>query len=196
MKDWIGNNKAVYTTLGASSHALGDRQVNDYYATPGEAVLYLLRLEKFNKKIWEPACGEGHISKVLEYDCYEVRSSDLVDRGYGDGGIDFLSINEPWDGDIITNPPYSLASEFLLKSMELISNGGKVAMFLKLQFLEGKTRKKIFQMYPPKIVYVSSSRINCAKNGNFDEDKSSAVAYGWFLWEKGFTGEPVIRWFN
>jgi hypothetical protein len=132
----------------------------------------------------------------MELKGYEVRSTDLIDRGYGQGGIDFLAVNEPWNGDIITNPPYILASEFIIKAMQLIPNGNKIAMFLKLQFLEGKERKKLFKQYPPKVVYVSSSRISCAKNGEFEKYPSSAIAYGWFLWEKGFTGEPVIRWFN
>lgn len=67
-------------------------------------------------------------------------------------------------------------------------------MFLKLQFLEGKNRKKFFKENPPKVVYVSSSRLECGINGKFSG--TSAVAYAWFVWEKGFKGEPVIRWFN
>lgn len=69
-------------------------------------------------------------------------------------------------------------------------------MFLKLQFLEGKQRKELFKKYPPKVVYVSSSRLICAKNGDFSEYKSSAVAYAWFVWEKGFKGDPIIKWIN
>jgi hypothetical protein len=195
-KDWVGNNKSVYSTLGASNHSLENREINDFYATDPEAIVHLLGLEKFSNKIWEPACGKGHLSHFMELKGYEVRSTDLIDRGYGQGGIDFLAVNEPWNGDIITNPPYILASEFIIKAMQLIPNGNKIAMFLKLQFLEGKERKKLFKQYPPKVVYVSSSRINCAKNGEFEKSSSSAIAYGWFLWEKGFTGEPVIRWFN
>ena len=67
-------------------------------------------------------------------------------------------------------------------------------MFLKLQFLEGKARKSLFKKYPPKVVYVSSARLLCAKNGEFEKYPSSAVAYAWFVWEKGFTGDPIIKW--
>lgn len=69
-------------------------------------------------------------------------------------------------------------------------------MFLKLTFLEGKERKEFYKENPPKKIYVASGRLNCAKNGNFDDYSSSAVAYAWFIWEKGFKGSPVIDWIN
>ena len=81
--------------------------------------------------------------------------------------------------------------------MEIIEDGNRVAMFLKIQFLEGKARRKMFEKYPPKLIYVSSSRLRCALNGDFEKySKSNAVCYAWYIWEKGFTGEPTIRWFN
>lgn len=70
-------------------------------------------------------------------------------------------------------------------------------MFLKIQFLESKARRKLFRDYPPKYIYVSSSRLKCAMNGDFEKyAKSTAVCYCWYVWEKGFNGEPVVRWFN
>jgi hypothetical protein len=104
--------------------------------------------------------------------------------------------NEKWEGDIITNPPYSKALEFVEHSLDIISSGHKVAMFLKLTFLEGKQRAKLFKENPPKRIWVSSSRLKCAKNGDFDNIGSSATAYAWFIWEKGYKGYPEIRWFN
>jgi hypothetical protein len=77
-----------------------------------------------------------------------------------------------------------------------VQPGRKVAMFLKLQFLEGKSRKQFFLHNPPKVVYVSSSRLICAMNGEFSKYPSSAVAYAWFVWEKGFQGDPIIKWIN
>ena len=156
----------------------------------------LLEVEKFNEDIWEPAVGGGHLAEVLKEYGYNVKSTDLIDRGYGEGCIDFLKQTETFNGDIITNPPYKYAYDFIQKSLDLIPYGNKVAMFLKIQFLEGKARKKLFAKYPPKIVYVSSSRIKCAKNGEFEKIGSSAVAYAWFIWEKGFDGDPIIRWIN
>ncbi len=78
--------------------------------------------------------------------------------------------------------------------MELVQEGCKVAMLLKIQFLEGKSRNELFKTYPPEKVYVFSQRVNCAKNGEFDKYKSSAVCYAWFVWRKGFKGSPTIHW--
>lgn len=195
-KDWSGNGKSIYVTLGASNHVEEDRQEDDYYATEPKAGKLLLELEIFNDTIWECACGQGHLSEVFKEAGYHVLATDLIDRGYGIGGFDFLKCNEPWDGDIITNPPYKYAQEFVEHAMELVSDGAKVAMFLKLQFLEGKARKALFEKYPPKTVYVSSSRLICAKNGDFENVSSSAVAYCWYIWVKGWTGDTTIKWFN
>ena len=156
----------------------------------------LLEVEEFNNNVWEPACGMKHLANVLTKNGYNVRCSDIVDR-VGDGSVellDFLFFTQTWDGDIITNPPYSCAREFTEAALSKVSEGRKVAMFLKLTFLEGKTRRRFFQLNPPKIVYVFSSRIVCAKDGDFNVCKSSAVAYAWFVWEKGYKGDTSIRW--
>jgi len=110
--------------------------------------------------------------------------------------IDFLATEEKFDGDIITNPPYKYAQDFILKALDVVPTGNKVAMFLKVLFLEGKKKyKELFKDYPPKVIYISSGRINCARNGDFDKYKNNnAVAYAWYIWEKGFKGNPIIKW--
>lgn len=191
----------VFKTLGATSHSLNEREENDFYATDPKALELLLQLETFNKVVWEPACGQGHLSEVLKNCGYTVISTDLYDRNYGTGGIDFLSctkLDYPFytDVDIITNPPYRYAQQFVEKSLELISDNCRVAVFLRTLFLESKTRKELFQKYPPQYIYVSSSRIKCAINGDFNALESSALSYSWFIWKKGYTGETIVRWFN
>lgn len=194
-RDWTGNQRGVFSVIGASNHSLTDRAEHDFYATPPVAVEKLLALETFSHEVWEPACGHGHISKVFEAHGHNVRSTDLEHRGFGVGGIDFLKCEEKnIETDICTNPPYSKAQEFVEKAMEVVAEGHKVAMFLKLTFLEGKNRRQMYEKYPPKVVYVSSSRLGCGKNGI--EWKPSSIAYGWFVWEKGFHGTPGIKWFN
>lgn len=198
-QDWVGNYNSIYKTLGASNHTHDERQSDDYYATDPKAIELLLDMEKFSDQIWECACGEGHISKVLESRGYRVYSSDLIYRGYGAGGIDFFDTTEKFDGDIITNPPYRFAQQFVEHALDIVTDKHKVVMFLKLQFLEGKSRRKLFEENPPKYIYVSSSRLMCAKNGDFaglTKMGGSAVAYAWFVWEKGYKGDPIIRWFN
>ena len=196
-KDWTGNQTSIYKTLGASSHTEKDREENDFYATEPKAIDLLCEVEKFNEWILEPACGQGHLSKRLIENGYQVYSSDLIDRGYGIQ-YDFFETSS-WYGDIITNPPYKFAKEFIEKSLSIIPNGNKVAMFLKLQFMEGKSRKELFKYNPPKTIYVSSSRLLCAKNADFDgmiAGGGSAVAYAWYIWEKGYTGKTVVEWIN
>lgn len=193
MKDWTGNSKSIFTCHGASNHSEGERQTEDYYATEPKAIEWLMQLENLNKHIWECACGEGHLAKPLIRGGYDVLSTDLVNRGYGQGGIDFLKQTEVFDGDIITNPPYKFAQEFIEHGLELLPEGKKLCMFLKVQFMEGKSRRKLYEENPPKTIWVSSSRIKCGKNGEF---KESMVAYAWYVWEKGYHGPTTIKWFN
>lgn len=196
--DWTGNIISTYSTIGASNHSVSNRADKDFYATEPRATELLLKNEDFTPRIWEPACGEGHISRVLTNNGYDVLSTDIVYRGYGDiDTIDFLACDiEECMMDIITNPPYKFALEFIQKAIEIMRTDGKIAMFLKLQFLEGKKRKPFFLNNPPRTVYVSSSRLCCAKNGNFVKGMPRAVAYAWYVWEKGFDGSPEIKWIN
>lgn len=136
--------------------------------------------------------GGGNLATKLQEHGYEVYSTDLYDRGYGEFGIDFLQQTQPFDGDIITNPPYKLATEFVLKALELTQR--KVAMFLKIQFLESQKRwDKLFSKYPPSVIYVFVKRINCYPN-NIKNNKSSAVCYAWYIWDKENDEETKIRW--
>ena len=192
MADWVGN--ASFRNCNVRSQ---NAEPNDYYATEPRATELLLELEEFNHHIWEPACGEGHISKVLEAHGYDVFSSDLIHRGYGTPYFDFLDwkhMDGDDDFDIITNPPYKYAREFVEKALEVVGEGHKVAMFLKLTFLEGKARRNLFRENPPLRVYVASARLQCGKNGVFEG--SSMAAYAWFIWQKGHQGPCELRWFN
>jgi len=196
MKNWTGNQNSIYKTLGASNHTEEEREENDYYATEPKATEVLLEVEKF-KNVLEPACGEGHIKNVLVANGISVRFSDIVKR---ENCLqkDFFDY-KMWDGDIVTNPPYKYAKEFIEHALSIVRVGDKIAMFLKLQFLEGKKRKELFTMHPPKVLYVSSSRLQCAKNGDFEGMKKGgggAVAYGWYVWVKGNEKDTVIKWVN
>ena len=197
--DLIISDSKVFTPIGASNHSLDAREEHDFYATSPEAAEWLIQLFQLQERIWEPACGTGSLSQVFEQQGHIVKSTDLIYRGYGVGGVDFLKCSDKWDGDIVTNPPYKCGQEFIEHAIELVKDGGRVFMFMKVTFLEGKKRALLYSKYPPKYIYVSRSRIPCAKNGDFEAAKkngSSAVAYAWYVWEKGYTGEPTVRWFN
>lgn len=177
----------VFTTLGVSDRGRADY---DYYATDPRAVEMLLDLEEIRPIVLEPFCGEGHISKVLLNHGHQVISSDLIDRGFGfKANIkDYKLLNNNLyckdkliidkDFDIVTNPPYKHTNEFTEYVLNLLRPGCKLIQFLKLQFLETKGRRKLFEKYPLKKLYVSSSRLVAAKNGDFSKEKGSAIAYG------------------
>jgi hypothetical protein len=192
-------SKGDFRTLGASAHALESREVNDFYATDPIA------LEKFLdesgielRNVWECACGEGHLAKVLKERGLLGQASDVIDRGYEDAReLDFYFRSDIWDGDILTNPPYGDAQKFCQHSLDSVDEGSKVVMLMRIQFLEGKKRKPFLKRNPPKYVYVSSSRLRLAKGGDFEKyDKPSANCYAWYVWEKGYTGNTMVKWFN
>lgn len=195
--------ESIFVCNGASNHTKQERELNDFYATSPEAAHLLLKEEKFKPYIWECACGAGHLAKVFKLYGYNVYATDIIYHGYGLPGIDFLKVKREdavlTHTDIITNPPYSLAKEFVEHGLELLPDGGKLAMFLKLTFLESKSRKELFLTTPPYRLYVSSSRLQCAKNGDFQKYSKgvgTAVAYGWYVWIKGFKGNTTIHWIN
>mgnify|MGYP000843819765 FL=1 len=171
-----------------------DREKLDFYATDQRAIKELLKRETFREHIYEPACGQGHIGKVLEEYGYRVKATDIYYRGYGEEKeIDFFTVKEN-TLDIVTNPPYFCAGEFLRHALKISKEGVKIAMLFRLAFLEGQSRYELFKKYPPKKVYVFSKRLNCAKNGDFEKYKSSAIAFAWFLWEVGYTGSTELKW--
>ena len=205
-KDWTGNRNSVFKTLGASNHTDKERQNEDFYATDPVATEWLLKLENIHDVVIDNSVGEGDLMFPIIKSGRKVIGFDIVNRFSQHPGFEFR--NENWldfnpnkliNADIIFNPPYKLAQEFVEHSINLVEDGRKVCAFLKLQFLETKKRKELFEKYPPKIVYVSSSRILCAKNADFTgmrEAGGSAVAYCWYVWEKGYKGETLIKWFN
>ena len=169
----------------------GDRQIDDFYATSRPTTEALLKVEQFEGDVWEPCCGEGHISKVLLELGYNVKSSDLIDRDYGTPHIDFLSEASECD-NIITNPPYKNALEFAQKAVELA--GGKTALLLKLNFLEGQRRRLFFNKTPPVRVHVFSGRQTLMKNGDDYSGRSGMMALAWFIWDAGNSNLPTVPW--
>lgn len=180
----------------------GNRQKNDFYPTPEWATKALLKREEFYGSIWEPACGDGSMSKVIESELNQsIISSDLIDRGYGLlEEIDFLNLPENRFeknvDNIITNPPYKFAKDFVLQAKKKCNR--KIAMLLKLSFLEGKNRFDMFQDYnfPLARVYIFCSRITMFPNGVKTSKASGTIAYAWFVWDRDHIGSPIIKWIN
>ncbi len=195
MNDWIGNAKSAFVCNGASNHSESERQSDDYYATEPIAIHKLCEVEKFTPMVLEPAAGGGHMVNALMEHGYTVVASDIVDRsGRGYAIMNFFDRVAPCAVDIITNPPYKYAKEFVEHALNIVDNGHKVAMFLKLTFLESKSRRALFEKYPPKKIWVFSERVRCANNGDFENTHGAAIAYAWFIWEKGYNGETTVGW--
>ena len=187
----------------AGGNSISKREENDFYATDPETLkLFLYEFWKdnsFEGDILEPACGQGHISKTLEemLPSFNIISTDLIDRGYGQGGIDFLTYDYGRTfGTVITNPPFSLAKEFIEKGLEVSKK--YVIMLCKIQLLEGVKRKDMFLNTPLKYVYVHTTRQATWKGGKPTDSKgkkwATTMCLAWFVWDKEYKGEPIIRW--
>lgn len=187
------DNLSILRINGWSNHSEYERQVDDFYSTDPVAIDYLLKYEDFDNNIWECACGNGVLSKrLIEYG-HIVYSTDKYYRGYGTVQ-NFLTVNEKFDGDIITNPPFKLAFEFVNKALELTNR--KVAMFLRIQFIESQKRyTHIFKDNPPKKIMPFVKRINCYRNDDRSL-KGSTTLYAWFVWDKEYDGKTTIEWID
>lgn len=174
-----------------------EREENDFYATHPKAIIPLMEFLKYEnggKNIYEPGCGKGHLSEMMKLYGHNVTCTDLIDRGYGVSGVDFLQPNDydkQYDA-IVMNPPYKHALEFIKKSITLAPI---VCAFLRIAFLESRRRSEFFKTNPPRYVCVFIDRVPSSKNAVFDAKESSAVCYAWFIWERGFKGRPEIVWF-
>jgi len=213
-KDWTGNSKTTYVTLGATNHSEGERAERDLYTTSQvDFVRFLkaLKRDKFQIRstVYEPACGLMHLVEVLERLNYTVIASDIEDRSehalckktkakmqkldfLNDvTGVDMLS----WDvKTIITNPPYSASEDFVRTAHKLLRPGEHLIMLLRIQFLESIKRYELFKEWPYRFVYPYVKRARVAKNGDPQmEAQASALCFAWFIWEKSWSGEPTIR---
>jgi hypothetical protein len=165
----------------------------DFFPTPPWATYALIENEKFDGEVWESACGDGTMSRVLEETGQPVRSSDLYDRGFGESGVDFLTTQSGAD-NIVTNPPYNCAEGFVASGVKQANR--KLALLLRLAFLEGANRARtIFAVTPPSRVWVFSERITFYPSG-VEPKGSGTTAYAWFVWDKGAPGSTELKWFD
>ncbi|MFC0810666.1 hypothetical protein ACFHYO_00870 [Paracoccus panacisoli] len=184
-------NKQFVLSPQPTTKRRADIEGPDFYPTPSWATYALIENEKFSGDIWESACGDGAMSTVLETLGVPVRSSDLFDRGYGEAGIDFTA-SSARHSNVITNPPYNLAEEFVAAGLKTANK--KFALLLRLAFLEGAARqKKIFSRTPPSRVWVFSERITFYPK-NVERKGSGTTAYAWFVWDKDSSSPTQLSW--
>lgn len=140
----------IGSRIAGGNSAYG-RKESDYYPTPSdatEALLLELKLPR-STRIWEPACGEGHMASVFAAQGHAVIATDVLFQGYGTGGIDFLNCEVPECDWVITNPPFALASKFIERCVGI---GNPFALLLKSQYWHSKSRLSLFQAAPPALV--------------------------------------------
>ena len=172
-------------------NANNDREENDFYPTPDNATQSLLDRQKFDGNIWECACGNGAMSKLMINNGYDVYSSDLIDRGFGETGIDFLQSTKQVD-NIVTNPPFNLATEFTTHAFTLARK--KVVMLSKISYLEGvKRREQIFNKRKLEKVLIFSRRVPFKKESS-NKLAGGLMAFGWFIYNVNYNGLPTIDW--
>ena len=210
-KDWKGNSNSLHAAIAAHRGGKSMRQEDDFYATDPKALEMLLdhysewlskelnRCQQWERRyIWECACGTGNLSKVLESRNYWVLSTDKVHRGYGAfGSFDFLKTDADSELQIIlTNPPYSLATEFIEHALDILPDGGLYIAFMNIGYLAGQKRwQRVYQFGTLREVYVFSKRVEVWKNGEPPKDKCGSIAnYAWYVFQKGYKGQPTLYW--
>lgn len=182
---------------GNAKAALSERG-DDLYETPPVATEALLRSEELPKVLWEPACGPGSIVGSLRAAGHTVVATDLVDYGCSDSSarVDFLMEQKAPEGvqAIVTNPPFKLANQFVAHGLRLVP---KVVMLLRLAFLEGTGRAPIMDGGALARVYVFRNRLpmmHRAGRGTFvAKTNSSAMAFAWFVWDRGHEGPTELK---
>lgn len=180
---------------------LGPKRIaNEFYPTPPEATRALLSVERFDGSIWEPACGEGAIASVLRDAGHTVVATDLVDYGFGIGGIDFLKETRPRAKHIVTNPPYGsgLADAFITRALEFAATTrGSVAMLLNLSSLAHRTRTRWWQEHPPARLYAIDD-IVCWPEHRYGPAPSHFTKhrYFWAVWTPDHEGPSAFWWLS
>ena len=174
------------------------RQIDDFYPTHPSITQMLLDREELDGTIWEPACGRGDMSEVLLDNGHAVISTDLIDRGYGEGGVDFLQDDQISRfgvvDNIITNPPFKFALDFVLQAKKMTRK--KICILNATMFLDGINRYEMWmdKEFPLKTMYQFSGRVVFRKNEIVDQTQSGLIPWAWFVFEKGYTGKPTIDW--
>jgi len=167
----------------------------DLYETPAAAIHALLQAEAFLGAVWEPAAGPGAIVQVLRAAGHHVVATDLLDHGCPDssGGVDFLAQQCAPDGVacIVTNPPFMHADAFVRHAIPLVP---KVAMLLRLAFLESERRSDILDNGTLARVLVFRNRLPMMHRANWPGPfASSAMAMAWFIWERDHRGPAELH---
>ena len=174
-----------------------NRSGSDFYTTPYEAVTPLLDNLHLCGRVLDPCCGTGNISRMLLRRGLSVEFNDIEEYDCGlspHTTMDFIGGGFRGYDAVVANPPYTLAQEFIEESLAATADRrGKVAMLLRLSFLEGQRRRKMFDTTPLSKVLVFSRRISCLLEGR-PQENSGSIAFAWLVWDHRHKGNPELSW--
>jgi hypothetical protein len=170
----MANNIGAAMNGGNGKREKGD----EFFPTPEgttRAALFWLIQAGFPKHVWECACGEGHISKVLTAAGYNVFSSNLTDRGYGRIGVNFLSQTKAFAPAVVTNPPFSLSDEFIVHALTVLGIE-YLALLLPSGIFHAKDRVKLFRLHTPSLILPLTWRLDVTGQ------KRPTMNCSWYIW--------------
>jgi hypothetical protein len=173
--------KGIGAAMAGGNPTMG-REKDEFYPTPDECTHGLMLAEADDIKlhvntIWEPACGTGDMSEVMKLYGFDVRSSDLIDRGYGEQGDFFAHVTNDDNVAIVTNPPFNLAPQFITHALEVVQVP-YLALLLKSTFWHARRRYDLFQKHTPSVIYPMTWRPDFMKRGAPTMDCS------WVVWDR------------
>jgi hypothetical protein len=184
-----------------------DRKVQDFYATPDWVTEALLRHVQFRGRVWEPCCGTGAITTVLQRHGYSVTSTDIADHGFGAPGVDFFSSQAvPPEGcrALVTNPPYGRNTpsrkgqeksamamlRFVDHALRLTESvQGQLALLVRFQWVAGHRAAALMSAGPFAAVIALTHRIQW-----FDKGEATNISqhhHAWVVFDHAHpTGQP------
>ncbi len=194
----VARARALRAGVSRPIHISGyDRKVGDFYATPDWVTEALLRHVQFRGRFWEPCCGGGAITTVMQQRGYDVTSTDIANHGFGTPGIDFLSCQAVPDGcrSIVTNPPYgdvrSLKRQersalamlrFVEHALRLTESAqGQLALLVRFQWIAGKRASALMSAGPFAAVIALTRRIHWFEMG--EQTNISQHHHAWVVFD-------------
>ncbi|WP_316859956.1 hypothetical protein [uncultured Cohaesibacter sp.] len=172
-----------------------ERHPEDWYVEPHWCNRRLFEAEEFDGAIWDPACGLGRVLHAAECAGLPTTGSDIVERSaFCDKVIDFLECYTPRGRNIVSNPPFGRAEEFLRHALRLAD--GKVVFLLPLSWLTGAKRSRFLEATPLCRVHILAPRPSMPPGPVVEaniEPGGGTKDFAWFVWQRGFEGNPEVH---
>jgi hypothetical protein len=170
-----------------------ERHPTDFYIEDSWAIEKFLDAEKFSGSVHDPACGSGQIPDACRRRGLLATGADLIDRGWPGTAVQDFLVDTDWWSNVITNPPYKLAAEFVLHALEHCA--GKVAVLVRHTFQESQERyESLFSVKPPSRIYNFVNRVHCPPGDSNAKRKGGSIFYIWAVWDPQHNGETITRW--